>query len=149
VEVFDVAIVDGEIVPLVQHSIARSQTGGYLLSVTFPAVERTLQYDPTISLGVLLPSATERASSGGGLSNMELMIGAGVAVPIALVLAVVVMVVGAVMMRRRRQKATALMRKKLAATEMGELSGASVGNVRYSVDEQANELWDNHTLRGH
>jgi hypothetical protein len=84
---------------------------------------------------------------------MELMIGAGVAVPIALVLAVVVMVVGAVMMRRRRQKATALVRKKLAASEMGgtvisELSRPDAGVSQYSLDEQANDLWDNRTLRG-
>jgi hypothetical protein len=155
VEVFDVAIVDDVVVPLIGHSIVRSaSTGGYVLSVTFPPIERSLRYDPTLNLGLLVGDASKKSSSSGGDGGTMMMIGAGVAVPVALIAVVAVMIAGVVLVRRRRTRANTQMQAMIAHADMDSGTSSPVSTSlrphwvsRFSLAEQSNELWEGEDLR--
>jgi hypothetical protein len=101
--VFDVAVIDDEVVAI-QHSLeldtaSNSTTRNYTLELTFPAFNRSLFYDPSLGLGVLLGAS----SGSGGDSNTGLIVAVAVAVPVAVVIVLTVIVVGLVIGWRRKR----------------------------------------------
>jgi hypothetical protein len=109
VVVFDVAEVDGEVVPLVGHSVALSNGssasgGDYVLVLQFPAFSQSLYYDPSLGLSVLLGAGKGGRSSSGGMSS-SLFVAVGVAVPVAVVAVVAVALAGTLWQMWRRKKA--------------------------------------------
>jgi hypothetical protein len=87
VELFDVALVDGSDVPvLISHEINIVNTTGstsaeFELTLRFPPFERSLVYDPSLSLGVLVGGGGRNELGGsGGDDNMGMIIAVAVAV---------------------------------------------------------------------
>jgi hypothetical protein len=113
VVVFDVAEVDGAFAPLVGHSVqlsdnsSSSSAGGadYVLVLQFPAFNRSLYYDPSLGLGVLVGSkASGRGSTAGGGTSSALFVAMGVAVPVAVLTVVAVVVIATVVAMRKRKQ---------------------------------------------
>jgi hypothetical protein len=108
VELLDTAVVDGRIVNIT-HDVTRataSSAGGssssptYIVELRFPSFERSVEYGPSLGLGLLLGSAGNE----GGHSdddNTPLIVGVAVAVPVALGVIVVAIVAGLVVAHRR------------------------------------------------
>ncbi|ELR18085.1 uncharacterized protein ACA1_367650 [Acanthamoeba castellanii str. Neff] len=100
VEVFDVALVDDAAFEPIAHAVdvVRGSNGDhYELVLAFPAFNRSLFYDPSIGLGVLL-------GSGGGGDDVGLIVGVVVAVGVAAVVVVAVIVAGvAIAVWRKRR----------------------------------------------
>jgi hypothetical protein len=121
--VFDVAKVDGEIVPIVSHRVvlldrdSPDQLPEYVLELTFPPFTTSLFYDPAISMGQLLNPDHGQKSSGGGDSSV-MLIGAAVAIPSALVVVVAVAIGGTLYYRVRRQRAREASRRAMHASTM-------------------------------
>jgi hypothetical protein len=121
--VFDVAKVDGQIVPIVSHRVvlldreSPDQLPEYVLELTFPPFNDSLFYDPAISMGQLLNADHDQKSSSGDDSSV-MLIGAAVAIPIALVVVVAVAFGGALYLRVRRQRARDASRRAMHASTM-------------------------------
>jgi hypothetical protein len=80
-DVFDVVLVDGRYLPL-DHSVSfNTSSRSFLLNLPFPPFTATLEYDPTLGLGVLLGSGS--GHDGGGGDQLPLIIGAAVGIPLA------------------------------------------------------------------
>ena len=81
IELFDVALVDGSL-EAIEHNISvvgtTSENGSlaYELELTFPAFERSLFYDPSLNLGVLVSGGKS-----GGSDNTALVVAVAVVVP--------------------------------------------------------------------
>jgi hypothetical protein len=101
VQVFDVALVDGSFARI-NHSIGMGENGTYKLVLVFPPFERTLSYDPSLSLGILLGSRSGDGNGGGG-DNTALIVAVAVAVPIAVIVVVVVVLAATLVMWLRRR----------------------------------------------
>jgi hypothetical protein len=111
IELFDFALVNNsaEAVPI-EHAIiiqpssssGSSSSSEYMLELSFPAFEGSLEYDPSIGMGVVLGQNDD----GGGGSDVGLIVGVAVAVPVAVAL-VLVVIVGALIIGWRRRKANA------------------------------------------
>lgn len=102
VQVLDLALADGLALPI-NHSISSvtlpdSNTTAYELTLAFPPFDRTLEYDPSIGLGTLV----QGGSGGSGSSNLGVIIGVSVAVPVAL-LGVLLVVAVAILIGWRRK----------------------------------------------
>jgi hypothetical protein len=110
VQVFDVALIDGSLVPI-NHSVIftnATPTGGgggsyYELVLTFPPFEQSLFYDPSLGLGVLLGSD----AGGGGSDNTALVVAVAVVVPVAVIAVAGVVVGGAIVMWVKKKRSTA------------------------------------------
>jgi membrane-associated phospholipid phosphatase len=110
VVVFDVVVVDGVVVPLIGHSVNISSSvngttsSDYVLVLQFPAFNRSLYYDPSLGLGVLLG-----AQAGGGhttsTSSSFLVVAVAVAIPVAVLAVIAALVIGTLLVRRNRRKA--------------------------------------------
>lgn len=104
VEVFDTAIVDDVEGTPIEHAVryvALTQSAhAYVMELKFPAFNRSLFYDPSLSLGRLVGS--DPSSSGGGGPDVGLIVGATVAVCGAVVVIVVVVAVALIVARQRR-----------------------------------------------
>jgi len=119
-QVFDVALLDGALVPIehrvklvttpaqtppaLRRAVASEvveETAAYVLELTFPPFNRSLYYDPSLGLGVLLGAP---GGKGGGDDSGALVIGVAVAVPLAIlfVLAVVGVGFGLIYWQKRR-----------------------------------------------
>jgi hypothetical protein len=110
VVVFDVAVVDGVLTPLLGHDVALSNETGssdYVLVLHFPSFNRSLFYDPSLGLGQLIGAKKESSYTGGGSSSL-LLVGAAVAVPVAVIVVVAVSAVGWWVIRRKRRMSRAL-----------------------------------------
>lgn len=104
VDVFDVALIDGSLVPI-NHSIvvvpppptnaSSSQTSSvaeqYVLELRFPGFNESVEYDPSIGLGVIV-GGDGSSSSSAGSDNVALIVATAVVIPVAV--AVVVVVIG-------------------------------------------------------
>jgi hypothetical protein len=103
VEVFDVALIDGEYAAI-NHSIVSDPSSPALASLrlSFPAFNSSLEYDPTLGLGTLLGQSS--GGGGGGGTNMGLIVGTAVAIPLAVLVVVGVVVAASLwaMWHRRR-----------------------------------------------
>lgn len=109
VELFNVALVDNlSLVPINISIIPQTSTEdrtSFKLLITLPPFERSLSYDPSVSLGLLLQGNTQ--DGGGSSSNLALIIGVSLAIPGALLIVVLVAVVttaGIYMKRKKRQR---------------------------------------------
>jgi hypothetical protein len=106
VELLDKAVVDGRIVnithdiTLATASSASSSSPTYLVELRFPSFEHSVEYDPSLGLGLLLGSAGNEGGHG-DYDNTPLIVGVAVAVPVALGVIVVVIVAGLVVAHRR------------------------------------------------
>jgi hypothetical protein len=110
VVVFDVAIVDGQQLPLTSHRIVLINSSSiglpeYVLELVFPAFNNSLYYDPSLSLGLLLGHSS-REGSGSSSGSMIYAAGAA-ALPVAVVVALIVVLV-VILRRKRRRRATTL-----------------------------------------
>lgn len=84
----------------IEHSLSFRSTSGpdgvdvaeFVLELRFPPFNGSLAYDPSLGIGVLLGSDDGGGSSGG--SDMALVIGVAVALPIAAVLVVLAISAG-------------------------------------------------------
>jgi hypothetical protein len=108
VEVFDVALVDdAAFVPIVHAVDVASDSDGdhYELVLALPAFNRSLFYDPSIGLGVLLGSSGGRDGGGGsGGDDVGLIVGVVVAVGVAAVVVVAVIVAGVALAVWRKRR---------------------------------------------
>ncbi len=104
VEVFDVALVDETAFMPIAHAVEVVDSH-YELELVFPAFNRSLYYDPSLGLGVLLGSSGGRGDdTGGGGEDLGLIIGVAVGVGVAGVLVVSVIVAGVVMAVRQKRR---------------------------------------------
>jgi hypothetical protein len=105
VVLFDVAIVDGSSATI-RHAITAVAVNGsteYEVVLEFPPFERSIFYDPSIGLGVLLGSKDDGSGGvGGDSANVGLIVGVAVAIPVALVVVAVAIGVGVFVTWRRR-----------------------------------------------
>jgi hypothetical protein len=124
--VFDVAVIDDEVVTI-RHSLELDSTStngtttrNYTLELTFPAFNRSLYYDPSLGLGVLLGGSD---GSGGGSSNTALIVAVAVAVPVAVVIVLAVIVVALVIgwRKTRSHKKSSLVLDDIPDYEEGGL----------------------------
>lgn len=103
-EVVEVALVDRFKLVAVKNSILVEDTGKYLLVLEFPPFNQSLEFDPSLGLGVLL---NDQSSNGGSSDNLAVIIGVSVALPLACVLVVVAITISTMLLylKRRRSKA--------------------------------------------
>jgi FlaG/FlaF family flagellin (archaellin) len=112
VQVFDVALVDGQLVAI-NHSVVLADAAGgstaYDLMLWFPPFARSLEYDPSIGLGTLVGS---NGRDGGGTSsdNTAVIVGVAVAVPVAVAVVLAVIVAALAFGFYRKRKATSSFR---------------------------------------
>jgi hypothetical protein len=106
VEVFDVALVDGDDFRYITHDVVATGTD-YELVLRFPGFNRSLLYDPSIGLGVLLGESHNQGDGGGGNDSAALIVAVAVAVPVAVLAVILVIggVIGVGWWRRRRIQA--------------------------------------------
>jgi hypothetical protein len=125
VELFDVALVDGSDVPvLISHEInilastsPSSSNAEFELALHLPAFERSLVYDPSLSLGVLLGGGGHDELGGSGGDNTGMIIAVAVVVPVAVVIVLVVIVAGTLVLVQRRKREMAKFKKSAALSE--------------------------------
>lgn len=78
VQVLDVAAVDGQLIKI-NHWMTpsiKSQSVEYVLGLSFPAFNRTVEYDPILSMGTLV----QGSDGGKGGTNIGLIVGATVGI---------------------------------------------------------------------
>jgi len=109
VETFNVAWVDNSSLVPIKISIlpqtSEEERKSFKLLITLPPFERSLSYDPSVSLGLLLQGNTQ--DGGDSSSNLAFIIGASVAIPSAtliVVLLVVVTTAGLYLKRKKRER---------------------------------------------
>jgi hypothetical protein len=120
VEVFDVALVDDagfvaidhrvEIVPGSNSSSNGSSSSYYELVLAFPRFNRSLAYDPSIGLGVLLGSSRGGGGGGSDGTDVGLIVGVVVSISVAAIVVLVVITVAvalAVWRKKRHHQAGA------------------------------------------
>jgi hypothetical protein len=115
VEVFDVALADGALVPLVGHDVrlasasllSRREQAAYELVLEFAPFNRSLYYDPSLGLGVLLGRSDASGGGNGDDDNLALVVAASVVIPLAFVLVVGAVVVGVAVLWWRKRRANA------------------------------------------
>jgi hypothetical protein len=108
IEVFDLALVDGEDAShfrAINHQISTvsssSATADYVLELSFPPFNQTLSYDPSLGLGTLLDSKGGKGGTGGSM----LVIGVAVAIPVAVAVVVAGIAAGVAIGWWRKKKA--------------------------------------------
>jgi multisubunit Na+/H+ antiporter MnhC subunit len=116
VEVFDVALADGTLVPLVGHDV-RLASGllsrreqavyEYELVLEFAPFNQSLYYDPSLGLGVLLGRSDASGDGNGDDDNLALVVATSVVIPLAFVLVVGAVVVGVAVLWWRKRRANA------------------------------------------
>lgn len=105
VEMFDVALVDDTAFTPIAHAVDVVSDSHYELELVFPAFNRSLYYDPSLGLGVLLGSSGGRGDDfGGGGEDLGLIVGVAVGVGVAGVLVVSVIVAGVVVAVRQKKR---------------------------------------------
>jgi hypothetical protein len=110
VEVFDVALVDDAGFVAIDHRVeivsgSNSSSSYYELVLAFPRFNRSLAYDPSIGLGVLLGSSRGGGDGGGSDgTDVGLIVGVVVSISVAaiVVLAVTTVAVALAMWRKKR-----------------------------------------------
>lgn len=131
-QVFDVALLDGALVPI-QHRVKLvtttpdqpqptlrravadggevvEETAAYVLELTFPPFNRSLYYDPSLGLGVLLGAP---GGKGSGDDSGALVIGVAVAVPLAILFVLTVVVVGFALIYWQKRRSARNLRHRL------------------------------------
>jgi hypothetical protein len=115
VEVLDLALVDGQWVPLLGHDVVLTNSSGrlpeYVLVLEFAPFNSSLFYDPSISLGVLLSSD---GGSSDTSSDLALVVATSVVIPLAVLCVVVVAVVGVTFLAWRKKRARGQLQRRLA-----------------------------------
>jgi hypothetical protein len=120
-EVLGVALVDDAVVPLTHMSlavatesadVAGANNGSYVLELGFPPFTQFVVYDPSLGLGVLIGRPGGDGSSPSS-SDLGLILGVAVAVPLAVLFVLAVIVASLVAVRwfqwrRNRNRATAV-----------------------------------------
>jgi hypothetical protein len=114
VVLFDVALVDGETITPIRHSIVpvasaaandtQQHVNEYEVVLELPPFNTSLLYDPSVSLGLLVGSDKDGSGGGSGSDNLAVVIGVAVAVPVAVVIVVLIVAVSAVVVWRKRQR---------------------------------------------
>jgi len=89
-EVLDWAIVDGMLVAI-NHSVTSVADGRYILVLCFPAFNSTLEYDPSVNLGLLIGHQSTSSSP-----DLSLIIGTIVGIGGAVVVVVVLVIATAI-----------------------------------------------------
>jgi hypothetical protein len=131
-QVFDVALLDGALVPI-QHRVKLvtttpgqpqptlrravadggevvEETAAYVLELTFPPFNRSLYYDPSLGLGVLLGAP---GGKGSGDDSGALVIGVAVAVHLAILFVLTVVVVGFALIYWQKRRSARNLRHRL------------------------------------
>jgi len=111
-EVLDWALVDGRLMAI-DHSVSPSSssssptTAVYTLLLHFPAFNSTLEYDPSLNLGLLVGPQSNSDSP-----NIGLIVGATVGISVAVAVLGLAIITGTVMgiirVKRRHNKLTSL-----------------------------------------
>lgn len=107
-EVLDWALVDGTLMAI-EHSVSPSSSAAtvYTLLLHFPAFNSTLEYDPSLNLGLLVGQ-----QSNSGSPDIGLIVGATVGISVAVAILGLVITTGTVMgiirVKRRHRKLTSL-----------------------------------------
>lgn len=91
-ELFDVALVDGDYLPITHNLTYGNTSTGYSLLLQFPSFNSSLYYDPSVGLGVLVSGS---GSGGGGSNNNILIVAVAVPVIVVVVLITLGIIVGA------------------------------------------------------
>jgi len=107
-QVLDWALVDGRLMAidysvLPSSSSSSSSSAGYTLVLQFPAFNRTLEYDPSVNLGLLV--GQQSGSSSGGGPNIGLIVGATVGISVTVVVIGLIITIGmgvSIASRKRR-----------------------------------------------
>jgi len=100
-EVLDWALVDGRLIAI-DHSVlpsSSSSSAGYTLVLLFPPFNSTLEYDPSINLGLLVGQQPSSSSP-----NLGLIIGTTVGIGGAAVVVLVIAMVAIVVAKLSRSK---------------------------------------------
>lgn len=120
VQVFDIAIVDGDKNLAVNHSIEPYVTSNnsitYELVLTMPPYQVSLEYDPVVGLGLLVASGSGGVSGGG--TDTGLIIAVSVVVPVAVVVVVGTTAVGAVALYLKRRRSKRRLTKRMSRISM-------------------------------
>lgn len=107
-EVLDWALVDG-VLMAIDHSVIPSgnttTSGGtvYTLILQFPAFDNSIEYDPSLNLGIFVGP---QSGSGGGSADLGLIVGAAVGVSAAVIVigfVITTATVGGIILAKRRQ----------------------------------------------
>jgi hypothetical protein len=114
VEVLDLALVDGQWVPLLGHDVVLANSSGnlpeYVLVLEFAPFNHSLFYDPSVSLGVLLSSDGGPSDTS---SDLALIVATSVVIPLAVLCVVVVAVAGVALLARRKTRARKDLQRRL------------------------------------
>jgi hypothetical protein len=106
-EVLNAAVIDGTATTLGRIELvfdnvsATNNQSGYFLELDFPPFRKTVVYDPSLGLGVLLGRSDGSPSSS---TDVGLIVGVAVAIPVAVVVVLAAVVVGVVLAWRRRRR---------------------------------------------
>jgi hypothetical protein len=147
--VFDVAMVDDQLVPLLSHNVvlvdssSSSSSVEYVLELTFPAYTSSLYYDPSLALGVLLDpgrSKGSQSSSSGDLSSV-MVIGVATGLPCALIVVVVAGILLVVAKRKREVRRIRRLRRDLVPPYWFNLPENKPGPPNVLGGLQTNELY--------
>jgi hypothetical protein len=131
VEVLNAAVIDGVVTTLGRIELvfdnltaAGNQSGGgYFLELGFPPFEKSVAYDPSLGLGVLLGRSSDGSPSSS--TDVGLIVGVAVAIPVAVVVVLAAIAAGVVLAWWRRRWA-----------------GSSANNdaVNWTLDEGGDQL---------
>jgi hypothetical protein len=106
-EVLNAAVIDGDVTTLGRIELvfdnltATNNQSGYFLELGFPPFEKSVVYDPSLGLGVLLGRSSDGSSSS---TDVGLIVGVAVAIPVAVVVVLAAVVAGVVLAWRRRSR---------------------------------------------
>jgi hypothetical protein len=109
-EVLNAAVIDGTATTLGRIELvfdnvsATNNQSGYFLELDFPPFQKTVVYDPSLGLGVLLGRSSDGSPSSS--TDVGLIVGVAVAIPVAVVVVLAAVVVGVVLAWRRRSRWT-------------------------------------------
>ncbi len=111
VEVLNAAVVDGVVktlgrIELVFDNLTATGNqsgGGYFLELGFPPFQRSVAYDPSLGLGVLLGRSSDGSPSS-STTDVGLIVGVAVAIPVAIVVVLAAIIAGLVLAWRRRSR---------------------------------------------
>jgi hypothetical protein len=109
VEVLSVALIDDQVAPLtlvdLTPAAGAATNASCVLEFVFPPFTSSVVYDPSLGLGVLFGRSSSADGDDGSSSDVALIVGVTVAVPVALALVAAVVVLSLVVTRWRMLRA--------------------------------------------
>ncbi len=145
--VFDVAMVDDQLVPLLSHNVmlvessSSSSSVEYVLELTFPPFTSSLYYDPSLALGVLLDPGRSKGSQSSSSGDLSSVIGVATGLPCGLIVVVVAGILLVVAKRKREVRRIRRLRRDLEPPYWLNLPENKPGPPNVLGGLQTNELY--------